>query len=130
MADASPVKLEFLGGVVYAMDERPPGHEPYPEVIYAMAGAPPNHTRIPKNFDRAAVAPLDARGCQGFDSDQRLKLDESGEYAYPDSTYVCGPPSSTVSPSLTQPWSSRSFRGAPNYGIPARRCPFAAPSPR
>lgn len=90
MADASPVKLEFLGGVVYAKDE--PLGEPLDGVVYAMAGAHPNHTRIPKNFDRAAVAVLDARGCQSFDSDQRVQLGELGEYVYPDSTYVCGDP--------------------------------------
>lgn len=89
MADASPVKLERFGGVVYGLDEAP--SEGWIDgVVYAMAGAHPNHTRIPKNFDRAVAAALDARGCQGFDSDQRLKLGESGEYVYPDSTYVCG----------------------------------------
>lgn len=75
MADASLVKLEFIGGVVYALDEAPA--EGWIEgVVCAMAGAHPNHTTIPKNFDRAAMAALDARGCRGFDSDQRLKLDE------------------------------------------------------
>lgn len=90
MAEASPVKLEFIGGVVYAKDA--PYGEVLDGVVYAMAGAHPNHTRIPKNFDRAAVAPLDARGCQGFDSDQQVRINDLGEYVYPDSTYVCGTP--------------------------------------
>lgn len=91
MAEASPVKLEFIGGFVYALGEAPTEGW-FEGVVYAMAGAHPNHTTIPKNFDRAAVAPLDARGCRGFDSDQRVQIDETGDYVYPDSTYVCGDP--------------------------------------
>ncbi len=91
LAEASPVKLEYIGGVVRALGEAPA--EGWIEgVVYAMAGAHPNHTTIPKNFDRAAVAPLDARGCRGFDSDQQVRINDLGEYVYPDSTYVCGEP--------------------------------------
>ena len=75
MAEASEVRLELIGGVVYA-----------------MAGGTLDHATIAKNLDRAFAHALDARECRGFSSDASVKVNALGDYVFPDSSYVCEEP--------------------------------------
>lgn len=68
-------KSEFFGGV-----------------MYAMAGGSMRHSAISANLIGALQNALRGRPCQVFTSDLRVKLDESGDYAYPDISALCGEP--------------------------------------
>jgi Uma2 family endonuclease len=58
--------------------------------IYAMAGGSPEHNAIGANLLGALVPQLRGGPCRSFTSDQRVKLEETGLYTYPDITIVCG----------------------------------------
>jgi len=60
--------------------------------IVAMAGAQPEHNALA--FDLTTILGTQLRGgeCQGFGSDQLLRVDAANRYYYPDLTIVCGPP--------------------------------------
>ncbi len=72
LAEASDVKLEFVDGVVRS-----------------TAGGSLEHSGIAYNAGRALGALADARGYRGFSSDVRVKVDEAGDYVYPDLTFAC-----------------------------------------
>jgi|SRR5688572_18827478 len=73
---ASPIKHEYLGGVVYA-----------------MAGAINRHNRIATNALGAVHARLRGRPCQPFNSDTkvRVRLPHQTRFYYPDAMVVCRP---------------------------------------
>lgn len=79
LAAASDLKLEYVGGHVLA-----------------MAGASPRHNLIAMNIGVALARQLGARGCLVLGSDQRVKVDATGAYVYPDLSAVCGPPQLTT----------------------------------
>src|ERR1700730_3638637 len=72
----SPVKHEYLGGVVYA-----------------MAGARNSHNRIATNVVGALVGRLRGKKCQPFNSDTkiRVRLPAHVRFYYPDALVVCRP---------------------------------------
>ena len=72
----SPIKHEYLGGVVYA-----------------MAGARNHHNRIATNTLVAVGKRLDGRPCQPFNSDTkvRIRLPTQTRFYYPDAQVVCRP---------------------------------------
>ncbi len=72
----SPIKHEYLGGVVYA-----------------MAGARNLHNRIATNTLTALGARLRGRSCQPFNSDTkiRIRLPTQTRFYYPDASVVCRP---------------------------------------
>lgn len=72
---AAPAKSEFLDGE-----------------IFAMAGASPNHNLIVTNVLREISLQLKNRPCQGYPSDMRVRIAETGLYAYPNVTVVCDKP--------------------------------------
>jgi Uma2 family endonuclease len=77
--DTDPlVKYEYLNGVVVA-----------------MAGASLRHNQIATNLSRRLDAALDGRPCHVLGSDQRVYVEETASYVYPDLTVVCDPPRST-----------------------------------
>ena len=65
-------------------------HEFFAGEIFAMAGASPMHNLIASNLVRELSARLKERPCRVFGSDQRVKVDVTGLYTYPDVTVVCG----------------------------------------
>src|SRR5688572_21771166 len=71
---ASPIKHEYLGGVVYA-----------------MAGAIIRHNRIATNTLGAIHARLRGRPCEPFNSDTkvRVRLPHQTRFYYPDAMIVC-----------------------------------------
>src|SRR3712207_5979550 len=67
-------------------------NEFYAGEMFAMAGASPEHNLIAFNVGGTLHAQLRGRPCRGFNSDQRVKVSETGLYTYPDLTVVCGVP--------------------------------------
>lgn len=72
LAERSDVKLEFVGGQVRM-----------------MAGGSLEHAAIMYRIGLALGPLADARGCQGFTSEARLKVKADGQYVYPDLSFVC-----------------------------------------
>ncbi len=72
---ASEVKREFVNG----------------EVI-AMAGARYRHNKIVSNLVVGLGLQMRGGPCAPLGSDQRVLIEETGLYAYPDLTILCGPP--------------------------------------
>lgn len=72
----SPVKHEYLGGVVYA-----------------MAGARNLHNRIATNTLGALYTRLRGKPCQPFNSDTkvRVRLPTQTRFYYPDASVICRP---------------------------------------
>ncbi len=73
MSEASEERLEYVNGE-----------------IMAMAGASPVHEAVVANLIRSLGNRLDGRPCRPFGSNLRVKISETGLYAYPDVTVVCG----------------------------------------
>lgn len=73
---ASPIKHEYLGGVVYA-----------------MAGARNLHNRIATNVLGTLHSRLRGQPCQPFNSDTkiRIRLPTQTRFYYPDASIVCRP---------------------------------------
>jgi len=69
---ASPVKHEFLDGVVYA-----------------MAGGSPEHAAIAARVIRLLDAGVAGRPCRVFTSDLRIRVQATGLATYPDASVVC-----------------------------------------
>lgn len=67
-------------------------HEFHNGEIFAMAGAKPNHNRICANIGGTFFVQLHGKGCERFTSDQKIKVEATGLYAYPDFSIVCGTP--------------------------------------
>lgn len=73
LEEGSPVKHEFLDGVVWA-----------------MAGGSPAHARIASNVARLLGNQLAGQRCTVFSSDLRVRVTPTGLATYPDVTVVCG----------------------------------------
>lgn len=58
--------------------------------MFAMAGGSPTHSLIATNLARVLGNRLGNRGCLTFNSDLRVKVEDSGLYTYPDVSVVCG----------------------------------------
>jgi len=71
---AAPYKSEFFGGE-----------------MFAMSGASPAHNRVKDNLIGALAAALRGTGCYTHSSDQRVRVDATGLYTYPDILILCGP---------------------------------------
>ncbi len=60
--------------------------------MFAMAGASREHNAVSSNlFSKLAVA-FDGGPCRLFAADQRVKVDQTGLYCYPDLLIVCDEP--------------------------------------
>ncbi len=82
--EASPVKLDFIAGRIidpWAMDEGSPE---------AMAGGRIRHSLIAANLNRALGPIADAKDCLVLTSDVQVRVNEEGDYCFPDLTLVCG----------------------------------------
>lgn len=72
---AAEVKSEFYGGE-----------------MFAMAGATPRHNEVKENLIGELYGRLKGGRCRTYSSDQRVKVDRTGLYTYPDLVIVCGKP--------------------------------------
>jgi Uma2 family endonuclease len=70
--DVSPIKHEFLDGV-----------------IYVMAGGSPDHAAIAVNVTAALTARLGGRRRRVFSSDLRIRVRSTGLSTYPDGSVIC-----------------------------------------
>jgi Uma2 family endonuclease len=59
--------------------------------IFAMAGASREHNRVKENLVGELFARLKGGPCQTYSSDQRVLVEATGLYTYPDVVIVCGP---------------------------------------
>ena len=64
----------------------------YDGEMFLIAGASREHNVLARNLTGHLFARLQGGPCQVFVSDQRVKVDRSGLYTYPDLLIVCGPP--------------------------------------
>lgn len=71
----SPVKRELLGGEVFA-----------------MSGARPAHNVVTSRLTAEMDAALRGRPCLVFSADQRVHLEVTEDYCYPDLVVTCEPP--------------------------------------
>lgn len=58
--------------------------------VFAMAGGSRSHNRIKENLVGELYARLKGISCQTFSSDQRVLVEETVLYAYPDVVVLCG----------------------------------------
>lgn len=72
-----------------AAEER---HELINGEVVAMAGGSTAHSLIAANFTGELRQALKGRPCLVLQSDQRVNVDATGLYTYPDLTVVCGRP--------------------------------------
>src|SRR5688572_18582177 len=59
--------------------------------VFAMSGASLRHNLIGANIIRAVGNRLEGKPCKVLTSDQRVHIENTGLYTYPDITIVCGP---------------------------------------
>ncbi len=72
LEERSPIKHEFLDGVVYA-----------------MAGGSPEHAAISGNVIRLLGVALAGKRCRVFTSDLRVRVASTGLGTYPDTSVIC-----------------------------------------
>jgi Uma2 family endonuclease len=58
--------------------------------MFAMAGASRDHNSINENLSSEIGAKLKGTGCRSYSRDQRVLVDSTGLYCYPDFIIVCG----------------------------------------
>ena len=78
-------KSEFFDGVLY------PLHNPYGD-LQAMAGATKPHNAVKENLIGEFFVRFKGGTCRTFSSDQKVRLSDTGRFAYPDIVVVCGEP--------------------------------------
>lgn len=66
-------------------------HEYYRGAIYAMTGGTVRHNLIVANIIAVLHGQLWGTACRVFPSDLRLKVEQTGLYAYPDVSVICEP---------------------------------------
>lgn len=92
----------------YLAYERDSGlkHEYEDGEIVAMAGGSRRHNALAFRI-AAALDAARARGCNGFQSDQKVRVLATGKATYPDVTLVCGPiegdPADPTGATITNP---------------------------
>lgn len=59
--------------------------------MFAMAGASREHNGVKENLIVELGSRLRGGPCRTFSSDQRVRVDATGAYTYPDIVLVCGP---------------------------------------
>ncbi len=57
--------------------------------IFAMAGTSKDHSRISINLGRILSSALRGTPCEAFESNIRVRVDETGLYTYPDLSVAC-----------------------------------------
>ena len=87
-------KPRLLTAAEYLAIEKSAPHksEFYHGEMFAMAGAARFHNRVKENLIRYVGNQLDTGPCETYSSDQRVQVDRTGLYTYPDLMIVCGEP--------------------------------------
>ena len=63
----------------------------YKGEMFAMAGASHKHNRVKENLIGELYSQLKHGRCSTYSSDQRVLVDRTGLYTYPDIVILCGP---------------------------------------
>ena len=58
--------------------------------LYAMAGASRHHVRLSNSISRHLGNQLEGSRCEAMSNDLRVKINDVGDYVYPDVVVVCG----------------------------------------
>jgi Uma2 family endonuclease len=66
-------------------------HEFWNGTIIDMAGSTTDHVSIATNLSSELSIRLKGKPCRAYNSDLRVRINESGNYCYPDVTVICGP---------------------------------------
>lgn len=84
-------KIDFVSVAEYLAHEEKAEYksEYFAGRLYMLAGGSPNHNRISGNVFAALLDRTRGKGCEPFNSDQRVNL-PGGLRTYPDVTVVCG----------------------------------------
>lgn len=91
MQEVPPTKLTVAE--YFAIEEKAERKsEFYRGEMFAMGGASREHNTVSRNLTAELHLRLKGSPCQVFAADQRVKVEKSGLYAYPDLVIVCGPP--------------------------------------
>ncbi|MBC8159716.1 MAG: Uma2 family endonuclease [Roseiflexaceae bacterium] len=87
----------FISEEAYLVQERDSlvKHEYYNGEIFAMSGGTEAHSLIAGNAHAALHSQLRRRDCRVYQSDMRIKVQQTGLNTYPDVTIVCGQPQFT-----------------------------------
>jgi Uma2 family endonuclease len=64
-------------------------HEYFDGEVYAMTGGTPNHSKIAVRLTTLLDTHLENNGCQVFNSDARIKIENASKYVYPDASVTC-----------------------------------------
>ena len=64
----------------------------YEGEMFALAGASHTHNFVKHNLERAIGNRLEAGPCRAASSDQRVRIERSGLFTYPDIVILCGKP--------------------------------------
>jgi Uma2 family endonuclease len=64
-------------------------HEYFDGEVFAMSGGVPNHSKIAVNLTILIGNHLDDSGCQVFNSDARIKVENNNKFVYPDLSVSC-----------------------------------------
>jgi len=80
---AAEFKSEFYNGVMYPLHR---------DEVTGMAGASRFHNRLKENLIGELFIQFKNGSCQSFSSDQRVRLTQTGMFAYPDIVVVCDEP--------------------------------------
>ena len=88
---AAAEKLDYISPEEYYRMEcvATEKHDYYQGEIFNMSGGTTNHSKIKTDLVGALVNQLRGKECQPLDSDQRVKVMETGLRTYPDAS-VCG----------------------------------------
>jgi len=86
------VPIHRLSEEEYLALERKAEHksEFYRGEMFAMAGASREHNTVKENLIGELYGRLKGSACRTYSSDQRLRVDPTGLYTYPDIVVVCG----------------------------------------
>ena len=90
---SAPFQLETWTQEEYlAMEEKSTvRHELVHGIPYAMAGGTFNHTRVCSNLVRHIGNRLSGKPCSAHSSEQKVKVEKSGNTFYPDAVIFCPP---------------------------------------
>jgi Uma2 family endonuclease len=64
-------------------------HEYFDGEVYAMTSGVPNHSKIAVNLTILVGSHLDESGCQVFNSDARIKVENANKFVYPGLSVSC-----------------------------------------
>ncbi|MDO4247062.1 MAG: Uma2 family endonuclease, partial [Deinococcus sp.] len=82
----SPVKREYVGGFVYAVDNS--------DGVWAQAGSSKSHAEVIMNVMQAVRPAARRQGCRAYASEIKLRIDAQQSFYYPDVMVVRGPENS------------------------------------